>query len=217
MSRTSRCLAVVAAVAACLASAVPAAAATYLAQSTFGTGADGWRLTSTLGYDGPVSWSNTGGNPGGFIYGQDPDTGAFGFLAPAKFRGPVAAALHHELYFDVAAYQQPDGPTSWVGMRGTNGLELVCSYASPAAPMTWYRRTVWMDATGGWTVVGTGLPASDAQILSVLQNLAGLAICAEFVEGFPNDISGLDNVTLVPEPATLALVGLGALALWRRR
>ncbi len=217
MSRTRNRLAVLAAVAALLAAAVPAAAATYLAQSAFSAGDEGWRLTSTIGYNGPVSWSNTGGNPGGFIYGQDPDTGAFGFLAPAKFRGPMGAAFHHELYFDVAAYQQPEGPTSWLGISGTNGLDLVCDYASPAAPMTWYRRTVWMNAAAGWTVVGTGLAATDAQILSVLQDLDGLAICAEFLQGLPTDVSGLDNVTLTPEPATLALVALGGLALLRRR
>jgi len=189
-----------------------------IASSTFDTGDEGWRLGTTLDYDGPVSWLATGGNPGGFIYGQDPDTGAFGFKAPAKFLGPVSDAYGHELTFDIASYQTPEGPSSWVGMRGVNGLELICLYDTPTYVYpAWNSRAVTMTENAGWVRVSDGQPPTYNQFMSVLNNLGGLIIMAEFVDGFGDDISGLDNVVLAPEPATLAMLAVAAALLGRRR
>jgi len=190
---------------------VAIATAAPIASSTFDTGDEGWRLVSTLGYDGPVVWTDTGGNPGGFIYGQDPDTGAFGFGAPSKFLGDVSDAYGQALDFDVAAYQQPDTATNWVGIRGA-GYELICYYNVPATPYPdWYARSVVMDENSGWVDVGTGQPATQAAMLATLADLEGLVILAEFVDGLETDISGLDNVILMPEPTSLALFALGGL------
>lgn len=198
-----------------------ASGTTPIASSTFDSGGEGWRLLSTLGHNGPVIWSLTGGNPGGFIHGQDPDTSAFGFAAPAKFLGSISAAYGHPLTFDIASMLMPEQPTSWVGLRGTNGLELVCSYAAPTSVYpAWHSRSIGMSEAAGWVRVTDGQPPTYAQFSSVLSDLEGLVIGAEFVDGFTNDISGLDNVSLVPEPVTLSLLALGGLAMvhhgWRR-
>lgn len=187
------------------------------ASSTFDSGDDGWRLVSTLGYNGPVSWLSTGGNPGGFIYGQDPDTGAFGFAAPAKFLGDKSAAYGTNLTFDIAAYTQPQGATSWVGLSGA-GHQFVCNYAVPGSPYpAWHSRGVTLHENSGWADVNTGLPPTHQQMLAMLANLNGLVIAAEFRGDLPDDVSGLDNVNMLPEPACLMLVALGGLvARWRR-
>jgi hypothetical protein len=195
---------------------IAVATATPIASSTFDAGDESWRLVSTLDYDGPVTWTDTGGNPGGFIYGQDPDTGAFGFGAPSKFLGNVSDAYGETLSFDVAAYQTPDTTTSWVGIRGA-GYELICYYNVPAtAYPDWYARSVTMDENGGWVDASTGQPATQAQMQAALADLEGLVILAEFVDGLETDISGLDNVILMPEPTSLALFALLGLALRRR-
>ena len=196
-----------------LLASMQAAHADPIASSTFETGDDGWKVVSTLGYEGPVTWSATGGHPGGFIWAQDPDTGAFGFAAPAAFLGNVSAAYGHDLTFDVAAYQPPDQPTSWVGMRGTNGLELICHYGTPTSVYpAWHGRAIGMTEDGGWIRVSDGQPPTSGQFASVLASLDGLVILAEFVEGLPTDVSGLDNVILLPEPATLGLLLMPAAA-----
>ena len=197
--------------------ACTAAMAGEIASSTFDTDDEDWRLVSTLGYDGPVDYSATGGNPGGFIYGQDPDTGAFGFGAPSDFLGPISAAYGHELTFDVASYQTPDVSTSWVGMRGVNDLELISYYNAPtSAYPAWHSRSVSMVETA-WVRVSDGQPPTYAQFMSVLNDLDGLVILAEFVEGLETDISGLDNVVLVPEPTTALLLVAGGLLAARRQ
>ena len=191
-----------------------------VASSTFQTGDEGWKVVSTLGYEGTPVWSATGGHPGGFIWAQDPDTGAFGFTAPAPFLGDVSEAYGHDLTFDVAAYQLPDQPTSWVGMRGTNGLELICYYDTPMSVYpNWHARAVGMTEDAGWIRVSDGQPPTGGEFASVLASLDGLVILAEFVQGLQTDVSGLDNVVLVPEPATLALllVAAGSALLTRTR
>ena len=187
-----------------------------IASSTFNTNNDGWLLVTTLGYSASASWMNTGGNPGGFIYGQDPDIGAFGFAAPAKFLGDVSAAYGYALTFDVAAYQMPQGPTSWVGLSG-GGYELICPYNAPTSIFpAWHSRSITLLETTGWIDNSTSLPATHAQMIATLSSLDGLAIATEFVEGFGDDISGLDNVMLAPEPTCLILLACGGVLLRKR-
>lgn len=193
------------------------ATADPIASSTFTAGSEGWKVVSTLGYFGDPTWLATGGNPGGFIYAVDPDTGAFGFAAPAKFLGPVAGAYGDTLSFDIAAYNTPEAATGWVGIAGS-GLTFVCQFDAPGTVYPdWHNRSVLFLETAGWYDPDTLLPPSQEQLKTVLGNLEGLVITAEFADGLPNDVSGLDNVVLMPEPATLSLLAAGGLWLLRRR
>jgi Laminin B (Domain IV)/PEP-CTERM motif len=198
------------------------AQAAPIASSTFGTTNEAWGVVSTLGYTGSATWTATGGNPAGFIYAQDPDIGAFGFAAPSKFLGDVSAAYGQGFSFDVASYDTPSGPTAWVGLLGGSGggVTLVSTYAAPTSVYpAWHARSMLLVETDGWIDLDSGLAATQSQMLDVLGNLDALIITAEFVEGLETDISGLDNVVLMPEPATVALlsVGLAGLVLRRKR
>ncbi|MCK4341264.1 MAG: PEP-CTERM sorting domain-containing protein [Phycisphaerae bacterium] len=196
--------------------AAPLAAAP-IATSTFDAGDEGWTVVTTLGYQGPPQYSSTGGNPDGFIYAVDPDTGAWGFAAPATFLGPVSEAYGQTFSFDIAAYYDPEYVSGWVGIEGA-GYQFVCLFDAPATTYPdWHGRTVWMTETAGWVDPDTGLPPTSTQMMAVLSNLEGLVITAEFVEGLEDDISGLDNVVLMPEPGTLALLGLGVVMVLKRR
>ena len=188
-----------------------------VASSTFDAGDEGWKVVSTLGYYGSPSWAATGGNPGGFIYAVDPDTGAFGFAAPAKFLGDVSAAYGTPLSFDIAAYDTPDAATGWVGLEG-GGHTLIWHFPAPSTIYPdWHSRSVNMTETGGWEHLDSGLPPTHAEMVELLDDLDGMVITAEFIEGLPNDISGLDNVILAPEPTALAALAAASVALIARR
>ena len=51
-----------------------------------------------------------------------------------------------------------------------------------------------MEESAGWKDPDTGLAPTYAEMMAVLSDLEGLVITAEFIEGLPNDITGLDNV-----------------------
>ncbi len=184
-----------------------------IATSGFDNNDEGWLVVSTLGYVGSPTYSSSGGNPGGCIYASDPDQGAWGFAAPAKFLGDVSDAYGTVFSFDIST-DNLEGDTGWVGLQGS-GMEFVAPFDAPLTTWTWYERSVTLTETAGWIDPDTLLPPTKAQMQDVLSDLTALVITAEFASDA--DMGGLDNVNLVPEPTMLALVGLGALGLIRRR
>lgn len=195
------------------------ASAGPIATSTFDTDADGWVIVTTLQptLNQAPTWTATGGNPGGFIYGVDPDTGSWGFLAPDKFLNDISDAYGQTLSFDIAAYYTPDNPAAWVGVQGA-GYQFVCEYTPPASNYpAWYSRSVTMTETAGWFDPDTLAAPTYTQWMAVLNDLDALVITAEFAPGLGNDISGLDNVILVPEPASLLIITVAGIPFIRRR
>ena len=174
-----------------------------IASSTFDSDADGWEVISTLGYVGPVTYSAIDGNPGGFIYATDPDTGAWGFSAPSKFLIGAASAYGGELSFDIAAIGAT-GSQSWVGISGA-GLEFVHAFAVPTLDYpVWYNHTIGLVETAGWFDPTTLNAPTQVQMQTILANLDFLVIDAEFANG--PDIAGIDKVVLVPEPSLMLLL-----------
>jgi len=188
-------------------------AADPIATSEFDTDDEEWLVVSTLGYVGSPTYSSTGGNPGGCIYASDPDNGAWGFAAPNSFLGDVSAAYGEVFSFDIST-DSLEGDTGWVGLQGS-GMEFVAPFDAPATTWTWYERSVTLIETAGWVDPETMSPPTELQLKTVLSNLSALVITAEFTSG--SDTGGLDNVNLVPEPTTLALIALGVFGLVRRR
>ncbi len=186
-----------------------------VASSTFDADDEDWVCVSTLGNWWPATWSSTGGNPAGHIYGSDQDTGAFGFGAPTKFVGEKSEAYGQAFTFDIRTnVQNPAG--GWVGLEGNGGVQIVCDYPTPAGPNVWYSRGVLLSEADDWFYVDSGLSVTHDDMVAIMGDLEGLAIAAEFKDGF-DETSRLDNVFMMPEPATLALVGLGAAGLFARR
>ena len=203
---------------------VSVAAGGELAVSTFDSSNENWTVITTLNNSANTIWESSGGNPGGYARGQDIDNGAWSFSAPDKFLQPFPAAYGHTLSFDIAHLDPTPDSTGWVGISGGTLVEygLVHPFDGPDVALTWYHHVITLDDSGDWYKIvdpdiPTTVPATGAEILSVLQDLDALIISGEFADGLETDIAGLDNVILVPEPATLGLLILGGFGIFRRR
>lgn len=184
----------------------------HAAISTFDIDADGWTAQGDV--EGPLSWSATGGNPGGHAVIDDRTTGGVTyFVAPAAFLGDRSAALGTDLTFDLMQIY-PGSPdqfnSSDVVLQG-GGLTL--AYDTPSNPGNgvWTSYAVRLEAPGWKLNTLAGAQATPEQFASVLSDLTALRIRAEYQTGA--DIGHLDNVALVPEPATWAMLGLGLAAI----
>lgn len=187
---------------------VPALAVT----STFETDTEGWQAQGDV--QGALTWSATGGNPGGHVLIDDLTTGGVTyFVAPAGFRGDQSAALGTYLTFDLMQVypgRADQFDSSDVILQG-NGLTLSFDTASNPTNGAWTAYAVPLSAPG-WKVSSlTGADATAEQFAAVLSNLSALKIRAEYQTG--PDVGHLDNIALVPEPETTAMLLLGLVGL----
>lgn len=192
-----------------------ALAAAPLAQatsSTFDSNTQGWTVLGDA--EGPVTWVASGGNPGGHVQIDDATLGGVTyFVAPAAYLGNRSAALGSLLRFDLM--QVYSGSPSQFDAADVvlvgGGRTLVFDTAVNPANGSWTAYAVPL-AAGGWRLNSpTGAFASSAQLASTLGSLDALRIRAEFRTG--PDIGRLDNVSLVPEPGSWALLAGGLLGL----
>lgn len=205
----------------CVASCAQGALA---AVSTFDANAEGWTLNTFPGTDytaattpyGAPTWFATGGNPGGYVGGPDPDGGDSFMTAPAAFLGDQSAVYGTYLTYDlIDGAGNNYNAAAAVILKGGAGLTL--TYYSSALPST----TDWTPfaiplTESDWTYNGGGgVSASDFQ--SVLSSLTALYIRSEYQVG--DDDMRFDNANfgtgVVPEPSLA--VALAPLALRRRR
>lgn len=184
----------------------------HAAISTFDIDAEGWTAQGDV--EGPLRWSATGGNPSGHAVIDDRTIGGVTyFVAPTAFLGDQSAALGTDLTFDLmqiypGSPDQFDSPD--VVLQG-GGLTL--AYDTPINPVNggWTSYAVRLEAPGWRLNSLSGAQATPEQFASVLSDLTALRIRAEYQTGA--DIGHLDNVALVPEPATWAMLGLGLAAI----
>jgi hypothetical protein len=193
--------------------------ATVLASSTFDANAEGWQLENDATTAPNPIYSSSGGLPGGAIEGIDVQTGGvWRFVAPATYLGNDSAAYGGLLSYDLL-FTLDGGVTlnpfagSYVFIRNA-AINLTLGYDASSYPVlgVWNHFVIPLTAPG-WTVGGNGGPAAtEAQMQAVLSDLTSLRVRGEFNTG--PDLAFLDNVVLsaasaAPEPATLALIGLG--------
>ncbi|MFW6032168.1 MAG: hypothetical protein ACOCTI_02180 [Phycisphaeraceae bacterium] len=175
--------------------------------STFDDDADGWTVIN----DATTYHEASGGNPGGYLRYHDHATGiTFRAGAPDKFLGDLGAYDGGTLSFDArleygsGRYLSGFGETTFRSSAGDVTLDL-----APDDPVD-----QWQTWSAPLTASAWGV--SEAQWDSVLADVTGLEIRLEAIYG--NEDVGLDNVALVPEPATaMLLTGLALPLLWRRR
>lgn len=181
--------------------------------STFDTNDEGWRITGDAqGASVLPTHMAAGGNPGGHISATDDvQGGVWYFQAPASFHGNFAAAYGTSLTFDLKQSSLANQFDSVdVYLRG-GGLEL--RFDTPNNPGTaWTSYSLLFTEAGGWQI--GGVAPTLGQIQQVLANITDLQIRGEYVTGA--DMGSLDNVVMIPAPATVAVVALGGLAVMRR-
>lgn len=181
--------------------------------STFDAGAEGWAAIDEGTHDYTSIWQATGGNPGGYLQGNEP--AAYGgdgyFNAPASWLGNWSAYAGGTISYDIkvisgsSVFFDPDVIIS----NGSNSV----SWATTVSPYNPSRN--WVHYEVALTTANFG-----ANLASVLSNVTRLQIRGEWINGTEQE--GFDNVMLtaaIPEPQTYAmlLAGLGLLGFAARR
>jgi len=185
-------------------------AATATVTSTFDSSLEGW----TLAGNPALSHQATGGNPGGFArYDDTPGVEGDGWIvAPSEYLGEWSwldgvgwLAWDHKILDPGEGGDILDGQAKISGPGGSaiyySGSQFTEQWQSFSASIA---ESAWLVTDGSWG--------------AVLANVTELQIRIESVhnDGPTLDIDGIDNVALVPEPSSLALLLIGAVALRRR-
>lgn len=206
--------------------------------SDFEINADGWS-TSVMNFwsneqvSNPLSvldYSPLGGNIRGvWVLPPLTPTGGY-FVAPAKFLGDRSASYQQTLSYDLRGlpFGYQDGAPEII-LSGS-GLTLFFKSQHPQVGYSNHYDiplAVVQDEdsfTGKWRVYGTDLQPTQAEFLSVLENLSGLLILGSSYGLIES--SDMDNVVLngaadpgrIPIPGSLALLSVGLAGLnWSRR
>lgn len=194
--------------------------------SAFSANADGWDVITALFPLSPLLSTHAavhnpaGGNPGGYISITDPNENDTYFRAPSAYLGNMAAyqggTLEYSLLINTSAIDY-----DYFDVVLQSG-STVLGFAAPLPPAGWATHSVTLDAVPGWVDLSTNLAPTAGEFQSVLGNLTGLFILAEYTFGLIENV-GLDSVAMteVPEPASalllLSVLGMGGLVRTTRR
>lgn len=194
------------------------AAAVELATSNFNTDAEGWRALNGVAATG---WAASGGVSGGYFWAADSGGGVIWvFDAPAAYLGDQTAALGGTLSFSliVSTLAAPMASQAATVRFIGGGLTLAANAGGPPG-LDWTPYTLPLLPSSFHVGDLSGPVATAADLSRVFSSVTSLRIRGEYSQ--LRDRGGIDNVVMspVPEPATAALMLLGAagLAGWRRR
>jgi hypothetical protein len=147
------------------------------AKSTFDADNEDWTIEGTA--TGPTH-EGSGGNPDGYIHGDD-TLGAgdpWYFVAPAKYYSTILNPYVKSMTFDL---RQNMGTalddTEDVILEGS-GVTLTYDLTQPGTSWTSY--VVDLDNAAGWTNKTTGMPATLADITTVLESVTALKIRGKY-------------------------------------
>jgi hypothetical protein len=182
--------------------------------SDFGSGTDGWTHVGASVFQQQAS----GGNPGGFLYVDNSEGPITYIFAPAKFLGDLSSFDGGTVSFDGnllgiggSGYTSTEdyGHLRISGPGGSAVLDLVPGVAPNNTPPI----GAWATFSASFTAASFG--KTQAQWTAILANVTEVRLSVESL--FGNEIEGIDNFQLVPEPALALLLGLSGLALLGRR
>jgi hypothetical protein len=161
--------------------------------STFGTDAEGW---IGIPGEGSVSYSATGGNPGGHIRVTDIGVGGglgSGAIAPSQFLGDLSAFDGGLLSYDMATFA---GGGSTFGIFGTVQITGSGMSASFDVAVTGPPFGVWQSFSAPLAAASWGV--SEVEWASILSDVTEIAFSTDAFDG-PETI-GVDNFTLASTP-----------------
>ncbi len=174
----------------------------------------GWQPATTaaftIPFGGLLDLQLAGGNPGGFMMATDTSGGGLWVQAPPAFNGNLN--LYTDLQWDEYIFPNSgitkptrpallgkDDATVWVNMGPLN----------PTG--AWHTRSVSLDGAD-WTLLTGTMSFEDVRADATL--LFGMDVS---VTTMPTLECGLDNITLLPEPASLVLFVCGTATVLLRR
>lgn len=189
----------------------------------FNANSSGWRDSAGLQ---ELSWVNTGGQGGGAF-----SASTFNFVnstanaTPVLFRAQdefgssngafvgdwvtggvdgFSAFVHHDAPTALVFFARFSGPANFPGAASV--------FMIPVAPNTWTQLNLPLP-DAGMTFEG---PFTYSQVFSNIGHVQ-IGVSAQGVAGLDQTIHfGLDQVSIVPEPTSLVLLGVGGLAALRR-
>ncbi|MCL2700635.1 MAG: PEP-CTERM sorting domain-containing protein [Phycisphaerae bacterium] len=204
--------------------AVPAYGAVLSINSSFATGLDGWTGINNSKLD----WISSGGpDGGGYLQWTDLGDGWGTIVAPSKFVGDLREFDEGVLAFDYKVFTYGDGLMQYnpIIVKLVTGARTYEYTVATAAEVGALGTTDWHHFEVSMTAAAWGVTEFEWEL--ILRNVKGIQIAVEpaFNSKKPYDVIGVGGIILqskddvgdVPEPATLTLMGMGALALLRRR
>jgi hypothetical protein len=164
------------------------------ALSTFDANDEDWTVSPTNA--GFFQHQEEGGNPGGYIEGEDTANDVWYYQAPEQFLGDQQCAYGGVLRFDLQ-HPTTDDPYEDDADVVLESNDITLTYdaaTNPAADWTTYGVTLTESVE--WLNSETDQPATQQELQDVLSNLTALRIRGEYSNLVSGDISGLDNVLL---------------------
>jgi hypothetical protein len=157
--------------------------------SDFDLGDEGWRG----GRDVTLSWSDAGGDPGGFLLGEDQGSGqTWYYVSPASWAGNWTPYVGGVLSFELKVIDSGNGSSTFgdvVRIYSRDGSYLSWSCDPPGE--SWSRRQV--------SLVPESFREAKGSFDSIMKDVSEVWIRGEYSN--MRDVGGLDNVmiTLGPE------------------
>lgn len=199
----------------------PLAASTVIIESTFDTDLDGWTKAPGSDAGSTLVWVSSGGNPDGFIRLNEAATGNIDRIsAPAKFLG-------NKFFFIGGTFEMDRLTNSLLNIATNNDdIRLVGSsftlridLPSPGVGV-WVSETVDLTHDAGWVRVDNGQAPTATEFASVMSDLQGIYLLADFRSGA--ETPSYDNIRMtgiIPEPslAGFLIFNVGLFAFRRRR
>ena len=156
--------------------------------STFDLGDEGWRG----GRDVALTWRESGGDPGGYLRGEDQGSGqTWYYVSPPSWAGDWTGFIGGTLSFEIVEIDSGNGSSTFgdvVRIYGRDGSYL--SWSSDPPGRSWTRRQV--------SLVPSSFRAVGKSFEGVMKEVSEVWIRGEYSN--MRDVGGLDNVLVTLGP-----------------